>query len=426
MPKKIYDIKPPKVARKIEKELKEFLGDSKPKKRNARHKKEETSLFWPVFVAILVVILGVGTYLFFKLPKAEVSIWPKVETLSYKQTIKADKTVSLIDVTKAVIPAEYFKTVKTNSQDFPATGNASNEGKASGTITVYNKYDPPAPLTFKEGTRFLSDSGKLFVALQKVVIPAAKKVGGKITPGSVQIKVQAMEGGSDYNIAPSNFSVPGLKGTAYYYSIYAVSTVAMEGGYAGKVKKVTDQDLQEAKDVLITKTTSDAMADLKSQIPAEYTLLENAALSSVTEASSKTKAGTIADNFNYQVTITASALAFKRADIDQFVKDYINSQISEEKTLLDGSMKVEYSSSVVDISGGKATLNLDFSTGVYQDVNKNSLMLSMMGQNKDQMDQTIQSSLGEGILKSEISFWPFWVKAAPNSQKAIDIELKFE
>ena len=100
----------------------------------------------------------------------------------------------------------------------------------------------------------MSDSGKLFVALQKIVIPAAKKSGSKITPGSVQINVQAVEGGTDYNIAPSNFSVPGLKGTAYYYSIYATSTAAMTGGYTGKVKKVTDDDIQGAKDVLTKKT----------------------------------------------------------------------------------------------------------------------------------------------------------------------------
>ena len=65
-------------------------------------------------------------------------------------------------------------------------------------------------------------------------------------PGSVHVSVQAVESGDGYNIAPSNFSIPGLKGTPSYYSIYATSTDAMSGGYTGKVKKVTDDDIQQA------------------------------------------------------------------------------------------------------------------------------------------------------------------------------------
>lgn len=434
MSRKIYDIKPPKVAHKIEGRLggypeyslKESLVDTKGRKHRGRRKKESHSIWWSVSVGILIVILVVGVYLFFKLPKADIVIWPKVDILSFKQTITADKSADSVDPVKAVIPAQYFQTAKTNSQDFPATGNASNEGQASGTITIYNKYDPPTPFTFKAGTHFMSDSGKLFVASQKIMIPAAKKSGSKITPGSVQVNVQAVEGGSDYNIAPANFSVPGLKGTSYYYSIYATSTSAMTGGYTGKVKKVTADDIQGAKDVLTKKTTSDALSALKSQISSDYILLDNAVLSDVTNASTQTKSGTIAEDFNYQVTVTASALAFKKSDLDQFAKNYIISQIPDGKTLLDNSFKMDYSASRVDVSGGKITLNLDFSSGVYQSIDKNSLSLSLLGENASQINETINNSLVDQVSKIKINFWPFWVTSVPNSQKAVNIELKFQ
>ena len=43
MPKKIYDIKPPKVAKKTEKDLKEFFAESKkPKKQSLFSEKKET------------------------------------------------------------------------------------------------------------------------------------------------------------------------------------------------------------------------------------------------------------------------------------------------------------------------------------------------------------------------------------------------
>lgn len=432
MARKIYDIKPPKADSKVEKEIKHFLSENKSntartaKKSRGRQNKEKRPIWVPVSIGISVIVIIVGVYLFFKLPQAEITIWPKVDTLSFKQTITADKSVDLVDLAEAVIPAQYFQTTKTNAQDFPATGNASNEGRASGTITIYNKYDPPTPFTFKAGTHFMSDSGKLFVASQKIVIPAAKKSGSKITPGTVQVQVKAVEGGDSYNIAPSNFSVPGLKGTAYYYSINATSSVAMAGGYSGKVKKVTADDIQGAKDVLTEKTAADAESALKSQISSDYILLDNALLSNVTSASTQTKSGTIAETFNYQVTATASAVAFKKSDLEQFAKNYIISQMSDGKTMLDNYLKLDYSANKVDVSGGEITLNLDFSSGVYQSINKNSIELSVLGKNSDQVKETINNSLGDQVSQVKIKFWPFWVTSAPNNQKAVNIELKFQ
>jgi len=429
MAKKIYDVKPPKVVKKVEKELKEFLNEGKKPRtqtaRHSRHKKTERPLWVPISVGVLAIVVIVGVYLFFKLPKADIFIWPKVDELSFQKTITADKSVDTVDILKNVIPAQYFEATKTNTQEFPATGNASNEGLASGAITVYNKVEPVTPITFKAGTHFMSDSGKLFVTFQKVVIPAAKKSGSKVTPGSVKINVQAVEGGNDYNIAPSNFSVPGLKGTSYYYSIYATSADAMTGGYAGKVKKVTNDDIQGAKDVLVEKTTSDATSDLKNQISSEYILLDNAILSKVSNTSTQTKVGAVVDNFNYQTTVTTSAVAFKKSDIDKFAKDYIISQLPDGKTFLESNFKVDYAVSTVDISGGKATVNLDFSSGAYQSINKNSLELSLLSKTADQIKEVVTSRLGEQVTKIETKFWPFWVSAAPNNQKAVIVELKF-
>jgi hypothetical protein len=350
MPRKIYDIKPPKVARKTEKQIKEFFNEEKPhsprrteRKPSRMQKKEPTNNLFlkPVFIGSTIVLIAVVGFLFVKLPRVDIKISPKIETLSFQKTITANREAALVDTANGEIPAEYFETTKTGSEDFSATGNASNEGKASGTITVFNKYDPPASVTLKAGTRFVSDSGKLFVSLQKIVIPAAKKSGSKITPSSIQVKVEAAEGGDSYNIAPSNFSVPGLKGTAYYFGVYATSSSAMSGGYSGDIKKVTDDDISSAKDTLVKKLTDDARADLKSKISDEYILLDDAISIETTSASTQTKAGTVAEKFNYQATIKAKAVAFKKSSLEDFAKNHIISEMSEGKTMLDNSLKTE-------------------------------------------------------------------------------------
>lgn len=433
MPKKIYDVMPPKLARKIENDIKEYFEEEKARvhqhdgrgSRN-RRKSGDRPIWWSVSIGVGVLILVVAVYLFFKLPRANVQIWPKVDVLSFQQTIIADKSADLTDIANAVIPAKYFEVSKTLSEDFSATGNATDEGQASGTIIVYNKYDPPTSVTLKAGTHFMSDSGKLFRAPERIVIPAARKSGSKITPGSVQVKVQAVEGGDSYNISASNFSVPGLKGTAYYYSIYASSDSAMVGGYAGKIKKVTDDDIQGAKDALTKKLTSEAISELEKQIPSDYILLENAISSEITDAGTKTVSGTVTDNFKYEATIKAKALAFKKSDLDEFAKKYIISQMPDGKTLLDTSLKISYSDITVDIPSGKATLILDFSSGIYQNIDKNSITLSLIGKNASQINETISSRLGDQLSKIEIKFWPFWVTHAPKNQKVVNVILRFE
>jgi hypothetical protein len=199
----------------------------------------------------------------------------------------------------------------------------------------------------------------------------------------------------------------------------------MAGGFTGKVKKVTDDDIQGAKDVLVKKLTADAISAVRGQVPADYILLDNAISYTTTSASTQIKSGTVTDNFAYTATVKASCLAFKKSDLEGFAKNYIISQLAEGRTLLDSSFKMDYSASTVDVFGGKATLNLDFSSGTYQSIDKNSLALSLMGKNADQINQTINGSFGDQISQVKINFWPFWVRSAPNNQKATTVELEF-
>ena len=426
MAKKIYDIKPPRTAQKAEDGIKEFLAGDKSKKKTSKKKREKHFPLKPVLILAGALLLIVAVYLFFALPKADIEIWPKTNVLGAKQTIAIDKTADTVDLAGAIIPAQYMEEEKSGTQEFSSTGNGSNEGKAQGTITIYNKFDPPSPITLKAGTHFLSDSGKYFVTLAKVVVPAAKKSGSKITPGSIDVKVEAAEGGDGYNIGAAKFSVPKLAGTAYYYSVYAESTKAMSGGFASNIKKVTADDIQSAKDNLTQKLLTDAENSLKGKISSDMVLLPEALSSEIESSQSQAKAGTIADTFNYQAKVKAMALVVKKADLEKFARDYIVSKMQESETILDKSFNVAYTANGIDVQKGTGKIDLDFSSKVYQDVDKNSLSLLLRGKNPAQINQIITEKLGEQISKIKVNLWPFWVVAVPQSQKAIKIDLMFE
>jgi hypothetical protein len=433
MPKKIYDVIPPKLAKKIEQDVKEYLREEKSKTKHTETRRNDSKKVKQNFPVWAKVSAGVGVlivlffvYLFFKLPKADIKIWPNVDVLSFQQTITADKSAILTDINSAVIPAEYIEISKKMTESFPATGNASDEGKASGIITIYNKIDPPTPLTLRAGTHFMSDSGKLFRADERIVVPAGKKSGTRVTPGSIKVKVQAVEGGESYNISDSNFSIPGLKGTAYYYTVYGESDGAMTGGYDGKVKKVTEEDIQQAKDSIIKDLVSEAIADIEKQISSDYILLENAVSSEVVKSEAQTKSGTITESFNYEAEIKAKALIFKKSDIEEFSKKYIISKTPSGKELLDISIKTNYSVVSFNVSEGKASLDLEFSGRIFQTIDRNSTSLALTGKNPEQINEIIKNKMGDQLSKMEINLWPFWVSKAPKNQKRVNVILKFD
>ncbi|MEK7664687.1 MAG: hypothetical protein AAB361_00935 [Patescibacteria group bacterium] len=445
MAKKIYDIKPPKLVDQDQEKIEDFLekkalgrGKKERKKRalkgpTAKRKKKtkgiknnnrillkKFSVGAVIFLAILLI------YLFFKLPKAEVSIWPKTDLLSFKETIIADTSVVLADFDNKVIPAQYLKDEIESSEEFLATGNGSNEGKAGGTITIYNKCDFFKPVILKIGTHFISDSNKYFKILSKATVPSAVKSGGKIIPGSVDIEVEAAEGGESFNIKPANFSVPKFAGTVYYYCIYAQSKTPMSGGFASAVKKITEDDIQSAKEFLNEKALKDVENFLKSKISEDYILADGAISSEIVSGSSNTKAGVTADKFIYTAKASASCLVFKKSDLEKFIKDYIISQMPDYKILLEESINTTYNTEVADIEGGKITVNIEFSAKIYSDIDKNSLAYLLRRKTGDQINETINNNLGDKVSKVKVNLWPFWVTKSPKSQKAIMINLKFD
>lgn len=431
----MFDILPPKMAHKIEDEFKSLTREEKKQTKGRGSKKQhrETTSHkerhFPskeVLAGFGILVLILVGILYFKLQKVNVEIWPKTEVLSFKEQVMADNSVDLINSNSKTIPAQYFEEEKDLWQEFPATGNASNDGKAEGAIVIYNNYSPASALPLKIGTHFLSDSGKYFITLQKVVVPAAKKQNNKTVPGSIEVKVQAAEAGEDYNIKPAKFSVPKLAGTSYFYSIYAESSKSMTGGFSSEIKKVTEDDIQKAKDTLTKKLLDDTREALKNKISTDYILLDNVIFAEITESSSAVKAEAVVDKFNYQAKAKATALVFKKSDLESFIKEYINSNMSDPKTFLEDSLSISYSPETIDIKEGKIVLDLDFSVKTYQTIDKNDLISLFREKSAEEIKETINSRMGDNASQIKINLWPFWTTKAPKDKNKIKVDLKFD
>ena len=112
----------------------------------------------------------------------------------------------------------------------PTTGSTHVEDRASGTIIAVNEYSAQSVKLIKN-TRFATSEGLIFRVPADVVVPGKKGA----TAGEISITVIADEAGEAYNVGPqAKLTIPGLKSTPDMYAkVYARSTTAMRGGFAG-------------------------------------------------------------------------------------------------------------------------------------------------------------------------------------------------
>jgi len=373
------------------------------------------------------VVLGVilGIYLYNKLPKAEIQIWPSVSAVSLHEKVALGTTITAVDVKKLMIPARSIEDIESLQQDFPGTGSVSNDGKASGTITVFNKINPAASLSLKAGTHFLSDSGKYFATTAKITVPAAAYQKGKLVPGSVSVSVQAEDTGPDYNIGPSKFSVPKLSGTAYYYTVWAESQKSMAGGHIGQAKQVTQDDIQHAQDVLVQKLTSQARDAIAKKLAPNEILADSAIVKDTPDASSSVDPDTIADTFTETVKLRLSAVVFKKDDLAAFVADDITGHLANDQTYLQQGVATQYNLEKVDTKSGAATLNLDIGATSYKNINTGDLGDLVAMKSASQIKDIVSQLYSTGIDSVVVRFWPFWVHRTPSEKIRTTIDLKF-
>ncbi|MFA4998730.1 MAG: hypothetical protein WC514_01800 [Candidatus Paceibacterota bacterium] len=377
-----------------------------------------------ILILVLLALVTVGAGCYFTLSKADIFIWPETEIKNLEIKATIDKSVSDIDVSNALIPGKIFEVEKTVLQEFPSTGKITKEVKAEGIIRVYNNYSSSQQILIAN-TRFMSVEGKLFRSVERITVPGGTIEKGKVvTPGYVDAKVRADKAGPEYNIDASTFSIPGFVGTDKYTKFYGKSTEPMKGGEARVVPQVTAEDLERAKTSVTDEALKECKEAIKSEILQDFILPDNSLKTDIVETFSLAAPKAELEKFSYQVKARSTALAFKKTDMDNFVKAYIIQQIDYDKKINEESLEVNYSVDTVDFNTGKITVSIQARAKIYSDIDKNSLKEGLVG--KDLAETKIFLENQPQMVKSEVKFWPFWVKRVPNDLERVYLQLRFD
>ncbi len=189
--------------------------------------------------------------------------------------------------------------------------------KALGVIIVYNNASTESQ-RFVENTRFESPSGKIYRIQKAITIPGKKTVAGVSAPGTIEVTVYADQPGESYNAGLTDFTVPGLKGTAHYSTIYARSKTPISGGLVGLEKVVKQEELTKTKAELQTALRAELWQEVQAEVPEDFILFPS--LSSFTfEDRPQTSVTGSSNSVTVNVRGNLYVIMFKKSDLSNYL-----------------------------------------------------------------------------------------------------------
>lgn len=381
------------------------------------HHKAKSIIFILGGISILSLI-GVGVFLF--LPKAEVFVTPHKMTESADLVFEGGPDGKDVTGNTEKLPVRLVEGDQEIALSATATGKsgAANQ-KSRGTVIIYNEYSgDPQPLV---ATTRLETNGKVFRLVEGVTVPGMTTTGGKQEPGAVEASVVADQSGSEYNVTPSTFTIPGFKGSPKYDKFYAKSVKAFTGGGAGgsDTLVISKTDLERA-EMDGKKQAKDAfLKDMGAKLASGERVFEDEMEMVPLNEGALPQVGTVGSGFEYRQRYHVRAFVYS----EQAVREAIAKRYPKD---IQG---VTFAPKDVDLRYGEASLDFTAKTlrlRAHADIILESVVESdrvreaLLGQSED----GIREALGAfpEIKKIEVSFHPdFFTSTIPKAAGRVTV-----
>ena len=294
-----------------------------------------------------------------------------------------------------------------------ATGTKEAQSKAEGVVTIYNNFST-APQALVAGTRLEDPNGLIFKINNAVTVPGRKTEAGKIIPGSVEVKAVAESAGAKYNIAVSDFTIPGFKGTTKYNAFYARSKAPMAGGASGTVAVVEEETLKRTREELQSELLPLALAKVKAELPPDFIFLEGAYKASFKSYEPAVQAGNKAE---LKEEVTIKGYVFKQQEFVKALAEEADVELIENAPINLDHSSVRVLS--IEENAPKAFFKLEGTLRGEYAIDETELKKALRGQKKKEVPKILTAF--PIIEKAQVIVSPFWVGSLPSSEKKIDI-----
>jgi len=366
----------------------------------------------------LVYVLG-----FMVLPKATVNIntikTPGVYNARvFIATPEASEGTNQVDT--LLVPAQLYIVSHKESQEILSTGNKIGGSKATVKLQIYNDYST-SPQILVAGTRFQSESGKIFRLDSRLVVPPAKLDNqNKLTAVYIEATATADEAGDSYNIPAGKFTIPGFKDPKKLEGFYATSKTAASGGSLGGLKSVTADDLKNGETKVGKDLLSSLDNDLKTKIPADYKILEGAKNYKMQQIESTAKVDQVAEKFTVTMSGEVRVVAFKESDLVALIKTQLQKQV-DSTTDIYGEPSLEYTISKADFTTGSLTGQVKVNWSSRPLISTKDIITNLKGKSINAAKVYLESI--PNMNKTSVKLWPGYIQKIPVNEQKINVTI---
>lgn len=361
----------------------------------------------------LVSIIGVFFFLF--LPQAEIHIVPRYDEQNVDRSFDGRSDVPAGGSDS--IPVRLIE--KEQEIDFPvqATGktDATNQ-KARGSVIISNSYSTdPQPLIAT--TRFVDPDGKVFRLVDSITVPGM--AGAQ--PGIVEAAVIADQPGSEYDIQPTTFTIPGFKDSQKYGKFSAKSVKTMIGGANGgtEISVITRLDLERAQSDALKKVKEAFLAEVRQTLQPDEKILEE-----VIEATSRNVAllpasGTPAETFDFHDTYRIRSFVFSEKAIRE--KIFQRMTTDNQSGIRPVRAAITYGESIPDYDHGTVNIRTHALVRLEPIIDIDQIRLALLGKDERGLKAYLDTStMLSGIT---VDFKPRWfgLSTVPSSASRVTI-----
>jgi hypothetical protein len=399
---------------------KKSFKKNKPVKKKASRK---SSYFFVVGLIIVLALIGFGGWVYFNWPQMNIVIYPNEKSVASVSDVDilTDLAVSNIEDGQLTGRMEEFEIEKT--LDFDATGEkySSDQGKARGKVTIYNKYSS-ADQPLVKTTRVLSKEGKLFRLIDSVTVPGME---GE-TLGKIEVKVIADQPGIDFNIESSIFTIEGFKGNPKYEMFEVVSEESISGGSDASgnslVKYITESDIEKARTATLESLDKSFEEEMKGRLDESREYVLDSAKKEVVENESSFDIDDIADKFNYTIKQKVRLMTFASNDLMEFANIVLSKELDSGYELDENKITTEIIKDITDFEKKSMSLRVNFFGIAWPGIDQENFKKGIADQKEEAFGNVLKNY--QEIKKVDIEYIPGWLSGVAVSENKIHIDEK--
>ncbi|KKU73931.1 MAG: hypothetical protein UX98_C0003G0006 [Parcubacteria group bacterium GW2011_GWA2_47_26] len=359
---------------------------------------------------VVLTVLLVGIIVFFSMSKATVVITPKKEIRSAEFLVTVIEGITVAGDGSGTISGKYEEKIMEEEGQFESTQLETREGRATGRVTLMNTSGVAQPLVAT--TRLLSPSNVLFRMKSGATVPAN---------GSVEVEVYADQPGSQGDIGPTRFTIPGLN-AAKQKLIYGESKEAMQGS-SGQMRVVGAADLERAKAEVAEKAVKKAQDDARQSANAAG-FQGLMASHEILEATANARAGEAKQTFTIKVKVRAKLLAYDKMQLEILALNKVKEAIPVDRELVvfNGEAMILRLKNV-DTQRGEVQLQV-YADGEVRITPSSPILdpAKIAGMMPEEAERYLQSF--DAIERVEIRLFPSWQKRIPTIPDRVKIVMK--